>query len=465
MSTTAVAIAVSILLASTLLAFMAIVKIGRVSGRRINFRSALLLMYVVVNNISGIVHLLSLSRTRGFVDLKNSPAGDYGSGAFGAVILASLGTLVLSVVLLNGLTPTNRSADSKNYRLEKKEARVALISAIVLIPPSIPAIVSIQQYVATTAATRVVSLDGGLARISFLAQWFTWGIGFLALYLVSRTESPMVLRRAWILAAAVILTVLSLNWTGGRSIVVVMSLPLLIAVLPTLGKLRKWTIMAFSIGAVAYIASITSSRLEGFRSRDSADLWAFFDWQWGRFSILGFADQYVEQNGLLYGETIYYGLYYVPYGMLKLVGLGDVLPLPRSSMEIMGGEIFGDSSVTYLLPGFTAEYYMNFGAIGMLIALAVLGIIVSKVDDVLVRQTSILRRFGYSYVGTVAIFCTIPAQSGALPSYLLFTGLPVVIVLIVTRPKQKDSVKIPYSSHSNQNFQTNTSKVERRAIR
>ncbi|AMY52603.1 hypothetical protein A3L23_01252 [Rhodococcoides fascians D188] len=465
MSITAVGISASVLLAASALGFMAIWRIGKSLERQVNFRSALLLMYIVVNNISGTVHLMGLSKTRGFVDLTSSPGGDYGAGAFGAVVLASLGTVVLSAVLLTGLRAHNIQNDRSNHRLDRKETRIALVLALMLIPPSVPAVISIQQYVATTAATRVVALDGGLARISFLAQWLTWGIGFLAIYLISRTSSTMILRRAGILSCAVALTVLSLNWTGGRSIVVIMSMPLLVAILPTLGKLRKWTVLIFVVGAIAYIASITSTRLEGFRTRDSADIWAFFDWQWGRFSILGFANQYVEQNGLLYGETIYYGLYYVPYGVLKLIGLGDVLPLPRSSMEVMGGEIFGDPSVTYLLPGFTAEYYMNFGSVGMLSALAVLGMLVARLDDLFRRQTSMLRRFCFAYLGTVAVFCTIPAQSGALPSYLFFTGLPVLAVLFLTRPRTGDNLESNRAENPRRNVLNPKAKVEHGAMR
>lgn len=392
-------------------------------------------MYLVVNNFSGIVHILGFSQTRGFVDLLGGPGGDYRAGIFGGVLVASLGAVTVSVASLMNLPPRREGTKAATYRLTAHEARISLFTAIVLIPASLPAVYFIQQYVATTEATRVISLDGGLARISFLAQWLTWGVGCLGLYLISRSDNSNPAKRAWILGAAVALTVASLNWTGGRSIVVVMTLPMIVAVLPTLGRLKKWTVTLFALGAVLYVASVTTRRLEGFRTKDSADINAFIDWQWGRFSIDGFAQQYVSEHGILYGETIFYGLYYVPYGMLKLIGLGDILPMPRSSMEIMGAEIFSDPSLTYLLPGFVAEYYMNFGIIGVVIALAGLAWVVGKLDTAIYMQTSILRRYALSYVATVSIFCTVPAQSGSLPSYLLFTGLPVLFLLYVTRPR------------------------------
>jgi hypothetical protein len=156
------------------------------------------------------------------------------------------------------------------------------------------------------------------------------------------------------------------------------------------------------------------------------------DWELGRFSMMGFAQDYVDKNGLLWGETFAAAVWSVPFGILKILGLARDIRLPTTITEVSGQSILGSSTLTYVVPGMSAELYVNFGLVGTCVGFFLLGRAIAFVDQRYAAASSMPLKFSLSYLGVLLIFCTISSQSGAIFNYAFFTGLPVMIMLALS---------------------------------
>lgn len=400
------------------------VRIAIVLERVANFRSIIIAMYIVVNVASGVAHLSGIETSnRGYFDLLQHP-----ERILVATLTSCLGLIVLCAGCLRRLGDAPKGASASVSTLAGTGAPL-FVSALIMFPAVAGALASIRSYAATLDTERIISLDGGLARLGFLSQWSTWVISFIFLALCATRIGRSRFLVVCLLLASCVVIVSSLAWTGGRAIAVMMSLPLVLAVWAILGKFRLVLAIALSLAAAGYSASVIASRTANYAS-DNFGLVSAIDWQFGRFSMMGFADEYVSGNGYLLGETILSGVLSVPFGVLKLLGLADGVVLPRSVTEISGDHLLGSSSATYVVPGMSAELYVNFGLLGIVLGYYFLGRIIAVVDDSYAETPDIALKFGLAYVGVLLVFCTVSSQSGAIFSYALFTGLPVMVLLV-----------------------------------
>jgi len=405
------------------------IHIAIVLKRAVNFRSLIIGMYLLVFVASGIVHVGVLGGTnRGYVDLLAVSNRDTLSLPIWATALG------LAALCLGTLRSLRR--DPKQGYPSRNLAQLPKLglfwSAILLLPPTLFALTQMNAFAESAVSDRIISLDGGMARFGFLSQWFTWAVSFLALWLVSTKCGRSVWRIALLLLGSIAAIVLSLSWTGGRAIALMMCLPLILTFWPLLGRIRVLLAIGLAVTGALYSAAITTARTANYSLSDFG-VGSAVDWELGRFSMMGFAQNYVEQNGLLWGETLAAGILSVPFGILKILGLGGGLDLPRSITEVSGQSILGSSSLTYVVPGMGAELYVNFGLVGTCLGFYLLGRAVSIVDGRFAAAEFIPLKFALAYVGVLLIFCTISSQSGAIFNYAFFTGLPVMIMLAVIR--------------------------------
>lgn len=395
-------------------------------GRFLNFRTLLLLNYTVVVNVSGVVHLSAIpDAPRGFYDLLATPADP---GLELGVYASFLGLVGLAVASLQKL-PAKPSPDvslSEPWLVTEEKVFVGLMT-LILLPLGIMSTLQLQSYVDSLGAERVIALTDGNARFSYFSNWLTWAISFAAIALVA---SRLGRNRVTVFIAGAVATLAitaTLAWTGGRSIIVVMVLPIILVLLPRLRGARWIAVPAALVAAATYMISISETRSASSGGFNPA---AWLDWEWGRFSMMGFANTSMHANGPLYGETFLSGFVNVVFGVFRLLGLYIPNPPLRSSTEISGELILSSSDLLYVVPGLTAELFLNFGLLGVLFGFYFLGRVTSWADRKFLEAPTVLIKLVFAYVGTLLVFRTVAADSGSILSYLLYSGFPLIIAAI-----------------------------------
>lgn len=398
--------------------------VARKMGRFLNFRTLLLLNYVAVLGVSGLTHLSNEEVTQvGFYDVR----GLADLPTFNLAMIASLVGFVGLVTAVLRKIPRARSSLIKTqiYDIPPVERKILSTAVIILLPITIYATLVIQQYAATLDQERIISIDNGYARYSYLSSWIVWAISFLAIRLLGSSFGKSRLASSAVVVCCVLSIVAALAWNGGRSIILVMILPLMLVVMPRLQGIR-WVLLPIAlVAAVQYLSVLSLQRSGG---SDGIDLVAWLDWQWGRFSMVGWAVDVVEGSGYLFGETFAYAYTNVIFGVARLIGLNLNNPDWSSSTSLTGQTLLGDPSLTYIVPGLTAELYLNFGILGVFIGMFLLGLTANWIDKRFIASPSVTMKLVYAYVGSLLVLRTLAADSGALPSYLIYTGLPLFLV-------------------------------------
>jgi len=271
-----------------------------------------------------------------------------------------------------------------------------------------------------------------MARVGFFANWFVWAAAFTAIgILTSKFSDRHPVARLSTIAVFAIAVAWSLSWAGGRAEVILMVLTLAIAVWPLLTRgTATLAVIGFGVAGVVFSSSTLARRTQQYSVQGSS-LGAVLDWQSGRFSMIGFAQDYVQQHGLLYGETILSGMLAVPLGVLKLLGISDGTSNLMSITQVTGSSLLRSQDLQYIVPGMTSEWYVNFGPIGAVGVYAGLGAVIALAQQWLSRSSDLSVRLGLSYLGLLLLFCTFSSQSGAIYNYAFFTGFPVVALLLV----------------------------------
>lgn len=398
---------------------------ARRTGRVFNLRTLLLANYIVVSLVSGVVHLMSLRNvSRGFFDVL--------SGSADTLIVATLGSILGLVALVAGcMIGLPRSRASRNrvqLAMSRAERWVAVIVLAVILPLWLLGAYTIRNYAANIDSARITTFDGGLARYVFFSNWGVWVFTLGALLLISFPRFQRSIPASVVAGLAVVASAFSLSWNGGRSIVLVMTLPLFLVVWPTLRRIRWLLIPAAIAVGFSYLIAISTERSRGAASESSWLTW--LDWEWGRYSMLGFAESYVSQFGFTGGETLFAAVTNVSLGLARLVGIPLSNPDLRSMPEITGQYILG-SADTYVVGGLSSELYINFGYAGIAVGYLLLGLAVGFVDRRFAASQSVLVQLFWAYLGSLLILRTLAADANALGGYLLYSGLPVLVAALV----------------------------------
>ena len=403
--------------------------IARRLNRFLNFRTLLILNVVMADLVSGMVHLADVEGpSRGYFDILSTPGAPSATPAvFGGILaLGGVCAACLRKLPSAGVARQRPRDPTVAQWLLPSERRFLLVAVLLMVPLTYGATLKVKSFAASEASTRIIGLDSGLARYSYISNWLVWTISFAAIWFVGTRfgrQRPLILL---VTGISILLITMSLSWTGGRSIVVVMCLPLILVLLPFLHGLKTMTILVATSAAGFYIASITQARATG-QSYDLSSLSSWVDWQWGRFSMLGFSSDYVSTHGYLWGETFVAGLLSTVFGALRLAGIDVPVLSLATSTQISGESLGGSRSATHIVPGFSAELYLNFGLVGIIVGYYVLGRITNWVDCKFRDTPSAIGQLVYAYVGTLLVFRTVVSDSGSFWAYLLFSGTPLLV--------------------------------------
>lgn len=405
------------------------VQLGSRHGGRFSVGAALLLMYLVVIPISGLVHLADIEgATRGFYDVLAHPGEQVGHELLVAVELSYLG---LAAIWLGAMLVHPRQG-AKPDRPTFVEAsgmppRMWLTLGLVVLGPSLLALNDVAVLRASIDSTRVWGFDGGNARLAFLAGWAPWGITFVAIALGSRLGGQ--LTRLLVLVGAVLMIYQVTAWSGGRSLALVYAVPIVVVMLPTIGRLKIPAVLGGVAAAVFMVIEGTLKRTATFRVQ-GVNPAGIVDWEWGRFSMSGFATSYVNANGILYGETYLRSILEVPVSILRLVGLELDLPF-RSAAQVAGGALLGSESLSFIVPGALAESYLNLGAAGVLIVMLGFGAAASLADNAVRSPKPLALQLLLWYLVSLLLFRGLVAESLSFGTYIVFNGLPLLLAVVV----------------------------------
>jgi oligosaccharide repeat unit polymerase len=395
----------------------------------LNFRTLLLLNYVLVVDVSGIVHLSAVpDAPRGFYDL----LADIGDPGIELGVYASfLGLAGLVVASLQKLpaAPAKDVSLSAPWLVREEKFLVAFL-VLALVPLGIISTMQLQAYADASGTERIIALTDGNARTSYFSNWLTWGVSFLAVAVAGSRAGRGRLMVFLVGAGATLAITAALAWTGGRSIIIVMVLPIVLVLLPRLRGVRWLAVPAAAVAAASYMISISQTRSA---STGGFNFATWLDWEWGRFSMIGFAQKSMEVHGPLYGETFLAGLSNVFLGIFRLVGMYIPNPDLRTSTELSGELILSSSDQLYVVPGLTAELFLNFGLVGVALGFYFLGRITSWADRKFLEAPTVLAKLTFAYVGTLLVFRTVAADSGSILSYLIYSGFPLIIAALCSK--------------------------------
>lgn len=390
--------------------------------RILNFRSLLLLNFVLVYPVSGVVHLARVrGASRGYVDI----AFAHDPALATATLATSAAALGLYPTALVGLKRSRSYHPDAGDWLRLSERRLLLIAIAVLLPISLWAGAKVTAYVATLSQSRVIGLSDGLARFSFLSNWFVWAVAFGAIVVLARARSTIV--SLAVLSGSSMMIAGSVAWSGGRSILLVLLLPLLVVILD---RLRGPKLVPLIVGGVALLywsAAITQQRQRDQRTEIGS--WASsLDWQWGRFSMFGFADRHLSSFSTVQGETFVASAASVVNSITKLLGVQLIDPVARPSVAIAGQDLLGNPNRRYIVPGLGPELLLNFGVLGVFIGFACLGLAVAWVDGRYARASSAVSALSWAYIGSLLVLRTLTSESETFWIFLIFTGAPLLVV-------------------------------------
>lgn len=389
-----------------------------------------ILNFVLAIPMSGLVHLSTVRGVaRGYYDLSLTTRIDELFTATVACGLAGMGLVLGSYWA--GVSPELQGVARERLRLPGVAAAIVLGVALLTAPVALQANRRMGEYAEATEQSRIITVASGEAVHYYMATWWPWAIALAAVALLSGGLKRSPLSVAVVAGASLAMVAYVLAWTGGRTLVLVVAAPLVAVVFPLLRKIR-WTFLA--TGAV--VAGIFIWRVSQIRSgarTDFLSVWAWIDWQWGRFSMMGFAHDYSEAHGPLWGETLANALLLPVQSSADLVGWSVAPSLhPRSAGEITSYSITADASATHVVPGLAGELMLNFGFAGLFVGFLLLGWAVRKVDRRFSAAENAIAKLLWAYVGSLCIFRTVTSTLDAFVAYFIFTGSPLLAAYILT---------------------------------
>lgn len=397
------------------------------SGSYLSTRPLLLLNFVIVYPVSGIIHLLALGPNRGYFDLLNT-SPDY---IYTACAASTIAFLALMWGLGKRLVNARKAAVFDRY-WDKYDTLGTWFIVLLIGPLALYGLTTVQAVVEGAQSVRNITLASGNARFVFLSQWFPWVVTMAAAYVIVRTRNFGQVFALAVVATAVIIIVWSVRWSGGRSIIIVFILPLLAYSWPYLKSLRVIGLVSGSIALAIYILFLSKLRQESYLSGQETNIFSWIDWEWGRFSMVGVAIKFTDSIRMLLGESVINGIVSDINPFIALVGLQINTDVYLSSLNVASVILIGSYDFKHIVPGLTAEAYMNYGFAGVAVAYFLLGRLALYIDQKLSSGCYGLTRLFLYYVAALVAFRAMVGETHILLFYILYAGLPLALMALVT---------------------------------
>ena len=397
------------------------------SGTIFSARPLLMLNFVIVYPISGIIHLLELGPNRGYFDLLHtSPEHIYNACLAATIAFSGLAWGM-------GREPVSaQKAAVFDRHWDKYDTSGMLVVVLLVGPLSLYGLTIVQAVVEDAQTTRNITLATGNARFVFLSQWFPWVITMAAAFFIAKTRNVRPVYVLAVLAAASIVIIWSVRWSGGRSIIIVFVMPILIYAWPYLKGLRVASLLIGSALLFSYILLLSQERQDSYVAGQETNILSWLDWEWGRFSMVGLAMTFTDHIRMLFGESILNGISNTLNPLTSLIGIQFNTDGYLSSLNVASVVLIGSYDFKHIVPGLTAEMYMNFGLAGVGAAYFLLGWFARFIDRKLSDRCYGLTRLFLYYILALVAFRVMVGESHILLFYILFPGLPLTLVAWIT---------------------------------
>lgn len=309
---------------------------------------------------------------------------------------------------------------------------------------------------------RARQLSEGSARYVFMSTWLSWGIIFLlTAFMVSRfSKNHSKLTLAALVGGSACMF-LNLFWTGSRAENLLAVLPLFFVVNKIAPRHFRPFALVITVGIVGIIVFETVARtatmlngglnllIQGGTTPSqfvTNQLAAVFDWQMGRYPTISLAFDMVNRYGHAFGSTLLQGLAMTVNAPATLLHIPAKVPEPEAMTALVGQYIYQDPSINGVVPGTLAEFYFNFGTLGVLGGFFVIGRIARyciSMAHSAVDMGTLLLSF---YVITLLCLWTIP-MTATIGVYLLATrGLPILVFVAIEQSLSRSSNLAPQAT-------------------
>tara|TARA_R110002033_G_scaffold122452_1_gene165075 strand:+ start:4074 stop:5381 length:1308 start_codon:yes stop_codon:yes gene_type:complete len=392
-----------------------------------NFVILTRLLFLIMYVMSGFCHLFFLDDNRGFFD------SYYHALIFPSDFFNLYATFLLFIFYFILIHVQIKLKKTKfNYDLIPHfQSQNIFRYGCFLLAIGIVASLSLSNLIDTSVIERGRELPKGAAKFIFISTWFGWGVTFLALGLVKRyRESDLICTILFYIS--VISITLNVMWMGGRSAVVLLSLPLFFVYIFWKRNLFKKLVVTLLLPFFIYVSYISDVRKTGYDVNETP-INQVIDWEFGRFSMLPYSFTYVERSGLLYGSTYFDAIVKTVASPIYFLGLGAdfVGDSTGSTIFEVGQDLFYLDDVTYIVPGAIPEAYMNFGLLGVALIAILFGFASKFIDLLMIKNID--RPFNFvffAYLGSILCFNFLNTTLFAFLNYMIFTGAPLTIAFI-----------------------------------
>jgi len=197
-----------------------------------------------------------------------------------------------------------------------------------------------------------------LARYVFMSQWLSWGLIFVAAYVIDLKIIRSEMGNSFLIIGCSSLILLNIWWTGGRVSAIVYLLPGFFLLYRIRLVFSKGMLLIVSILTLLYIGSVTMVRAGSEVSIDTTDIAIdVLDWHAGRFSMIGIGMEMVEARGLAFGSTLLDGLVNAINTPSNLILKTPVINPPQGITSVIGEYMYGNPEFNGVVPGTICEVY------------------------------------------------------------------------------------------------------------
>lgn len=431
------------------ISFAMLLRAAVVTGSFFNGYTLVLAAFLLTYPVSALVHLTGANYVSlGFYEIAALDPHTQRHHVYFSLVLV----LLAQLALWWGLAPARPQVHSDQPHIVHVRSRLLALFGVVFTMIGITGTWllfsgSSEFLEEITTVDRTKVLDPGTARFVFMSEWLSWGILFaLTAFLASRTSKRHAIFTLAVLVAASACTVVNLFWTGGRAENLLALLPLIFVVKKISSRILKSFTAIVSVGIMGIIAFETFARTSvllngGFdylvRSGMSTgqlianQLAAVLDWQMGRYPTISLAFDMVNRYGHGFGSTLLYGVTATINAPATLLHISAKVPEPEAMTALVGQYIYGNPTMTGVVPGTLAELYYNFGVLGTVGGFFVIGRIAKHCISVTHSARDMGTLLLNFYVLTLICLFAIPMTATSGLYFLATDGFPILIFCLI----------------------------------
>ena len=396
-----------------------------------------LIGFLMAFPVSGLTHLMRPTRD-GYFSLHQN-------GLQYLSIQAALMVLGLSVCIT--LFCANLKSSEITVKLEgystKGISTFMLVASLPLLVLGVLASQKLNNAIELQNFRRVIALSGGNARYAYIAVWGVWGVIFLGCAILEKLRLPQFGK--FVVAGVTVVTIFQLlDWTGARLAPLIYAATFMIGNIRHLKSSRRLLIPIGVIGYFVFAILTTNQRKLGYSGGQGFDILDIFDWEAGRFSILGGSIWTVDQNGYLHGESFAFTWNLLTEGIQKLLDLPAQLEIgnTQSISQALGSGLLGSDKVNYIAPGILVEMFLNFGFIGMLFSVVLCIFLLNRIQFYFQNSRNSVSKMMYFYFGASLVMCLIISSSMSLLGAFVFNPVPIYVLFLYSKLERGSLINV-----------------------